>query len=77
MFTWSVWVGCSFQACLEESVKYQTCLIFLRPLPILVTDPNFINLATGLSVNLMACRLHFLPCQLMKQACLYHVSDLS
>ena len=53
MFTRSVRVGCSFQACRGESVKYQTCLIFLRPFPTLVTDPNFIYLATGMSVNLI------------------------
>ena len=57
MFTRSVRGGCSFPAFRGESVKYQTCLIFLRPLPTLVTDPNFIHLATGLSVNLMACRV--------------------
>ena len=50
MFTWSVRVGCSFPACRGESVKYQTSLIFLPPLPTLVSDPNFIHLATGLSV---------------------------
>ena len=32
-------------------MKYQTCLIFLRPFPTLVSDPNFRPLATGLSVN--------------------------
>ena len=53
-----------------ESVKYQTCLTFLRPLPTLVSDPNFRPLATGLSVNLTAYRLHFLACRLIKQACL-------
>ena len=47
-----------------------TCLIFLRPLPTLVSDPKFIHLATGLSVNFTACRLHFPACQLIKQACL-------
>ena len=35
-----------------ESVTYQTCLIFLRPLPTLMSDPNFSPLATGLSVTL-------------------------
>ena len=70
MFTWPVRVGCKFPACRGESVKYQTCLIFLRPLPTLVSDPNFSPLTIGLSVNLMACRLHFPACQLMKQACL-------
>ena len=74
MFTWSVTVGCSFQACRQELVKYQTCLIFLRLFPTLVTNPDFIHLATGLSVNLTACRLHFPRCQLMKQSCLYQVS---
>ena len=69
-------VGYSFQACRQESVQYQTCLIFLRPFPTLVTDPDFIHLATGLSVNLTACRLHFPPCPLMKQACLYQVFGL-
>ena len=52
MFTWSVRVGCKLQAYRGESVKYQTCLIFLRPLPTLVSDPNFSPLATGLSVAL-------------------------
>ena len=70
MFTWSVRVGFKLPACQGESVKYQTCLIFLRPLLTLVSDPNFSPLATGLSVNLMACQLHFLACQLIKQACL-------
>ena len=51
MFTWSVRVGCSFPACQEELVKFQTCLKFLRPLPTFVSDPNFIHLATGLSVR--------------------------
>ena len=51
-------VGCSVQACEGELVK----LKFLRPLPTLVTDPNFIHLATGLSVILRACRLHFQAC---------------
>ena len=77
MFTRSVRVSCSFQDCRGESVKYETCLIFLRPLPTLVTDPNFIHLATGMSVNLTACRLYFLARQLIKQACLYQVSSLS
>ena len=77
MFTSLVRVGCSFQTCQEESVKYETCLIFLRPLPTLVTDPNFIYLATDLSDNLTAYRLHLPPCQLIQQACLYHVSGLS
>ena len=70
MFTWSVRVGFKFPACQGESVKYQTCLIFLQPLPTLVSDLNFSPLATGLSVNLTACRLHFLACRLIKQACL-------
>ena len=70
MFTWSVRVGCKFKACRGESVKYQTCLIFLRPLPTLVSDPNFSPLATILSVNLTACRLHFPACRLIKHACL-------
>ena len=51
--------------------------IYIRPLTTLVTDPHFIHLATGMLVNLMACWLHFPTCRLMKQACLYHVSDLS
>ena len=59
MFTWSVRVVCKYPACRQELVKYQTCLIFLRPLPTLVSYPNFSHLATGLSVNLTACRLHF------------------
>ena len=33
-------------------MKYQTCLIFLRPLSTLVSDPNFSPLATGLLVTL-------------------------
>ena len=52
MFTWLVRVGCKFPACRGESVTYQTCLIFLRPLPTLMSDPNFSPLATGLSVTL-------------------------
>ena len=52
-------------------------MIFLQPLLTLVTDPSFIHLATDVWVKLMACRLHFLPCGLMKQACLYQVSGLS
>ena len=51
MFTRSVRVGCSFPACRGELVKFQTCLKFLRPLLTLVSDPIFIHLATGLSVN--------------------------
>ena len=51
MFIWSVRVGCKFLVCRGESVKYQTCLIFLRLLTTLVSDPNFSPLATGLSVN--------------------------
>ena len=47
------------KACREESVKYQTCSIFLRLFPTLVTDPKSIHLATGLLVNLRACQLHF------------------
>ena len=70
MFTCSVRVSCKLPACRGESVKYQTCLIFLQPLPTLVSDPSFSPLATGLSVNLMACWLHFLACRLIKQACL-------
>ena len=31
-----------------ESVKYQTCFMFLRPLLTLISDPNFNPLATGL-----------------------------
>ena len=77
MFTWSATVGCSFQACRQEWVKYQTCLIFLPPFPTLVTDPDFIHLEAGLSVNLMACWLHYPLCRLMKQACLNQVSGLS
>ena len=52
MFTWSVRVGCSFPACRGESNIEETCLIFLRPLLTLVSDPKFIHLATGLSVTL-------------------------
>ena len=77
MFTRSVRVGCSFPACREDSEKYRTCFIFLPPLPILVTDPKFIHLATGMSVNLMASRLHFPAYRLIKQVCLYQVSGLS
>ena len=62
MFTRLVRVGSIFPACRGELVKYQTCLIFLRPLLTLITDPKFIHLATGLSVNLRACRLHFQAC---------------
>ena len=51
MFTWSVRVGCKLPACWGELVQYQTCLVFLRPLPALVSDPNFSSLATGLSVT--------------------------
>ena len=47
-------VSCSFPACRGELVKYQTCLMFLRPLPTRVTDPNYIHLATGMPVNLMS-----------------------
>ena len=53
-------------------MKFQTCLKFLRSLPTLVSDPNFIHLATGLSVNLTACRLHFQACLYHFQACPYH-----
>ena len=70
MFTWSVRVGCKLPACRGESVKYQTCfkyqtcLIFLQPLPTLISDPNFNPLATGLSVKLRpvgyTSSLHFL-----------------
>ena len=70
MFTWLVRVGCKLPACQGESVKYQTCLIFLQPLLTLVSDPNFSPLATGLLVNLTACRLHFPACRLIKQGCL-------
>ena len=63
MFTRSVRVGCTFPACRGESVKFQTCL------PTLVTDPKFIHLATGLSVNLRACELHFQACPYHFQAC--------
>ena len=52
MFTWSVWVGCKLPDCRGETVKYRTSFIFLRPLPTLVSDPNFSPLATGLSVTL-------------------------
>ena len=55
MFTRSVRVACSFPACRGELVKFQACLIFLQSLPTLVTDPKFIHLATGLSVNFLAC----------------------
>ena len=54
-----------------------SCLIFLQPLLTLVTDPDFIHLATGLSVNFTACQLHFPACRLIEQACLYQVSSLS
>ena len=70
MFSWLVRVGCKFRACPGESVKYQTCLIFLRPLPTLVSDPNFSPLATGLSFNITAFWSHFPACLLIKQACL-------
>ena len=69
MFTWLVRVGCKFPAYRGESVKYQTCLIFPRPSPTLVSDPNFRPLATGLSINLRACRLHFQACHYHLQAC--------
>ena len=52
MFTWPVRGGFKFPACQGESLKCQTCLIFLHPLPTLVSDPNFSPLATGLSVTL-------------------------
>ena len=32
-------------------MKFQTYMKFLQLLPTLVSDPNFIHLATGLSVN--------------------------
>ena len=51
MLTELVMVGCSLPACWGDSVKYQTCLIFLQTFPSLVTDPNCIHLATGMSVN--------------------------
>ena len=73
MFIRSVRVDCSFPACRGESVKFQTCLIFLGPLPTLVTDTKLIHLATDLSVNLRACRLHFQACLLPFQACPYHL----
>ena len=71
MFTRSVRVNCSFLVCWGESIKYEACLTFLRPLPNLVTDPKFIHLAPGLSTNLTACWLPFPACWLMKQTCLY------
>ena len=74
MFTWSVRVGCSFQARVSE---ISNMFDISMTIPTLVTDPNSIHLATGLSVNLTACWLYFLPCHLMKQACLYQVSGLS
>ena len=77
MFTRSVRVGCSFPAYEGDSMKFQTCLKFLQPLPTLVSDPNFIHVTIGLSFKLMACRLHFPACRLIKQACLYQVSGLS
>ena len=77
MFTWSIRGGYKFSACHEESVKYQTCLIFLQSLLTLVSNPNFSPIATGLSVNLMACRLHLQVCRLSQQACLSQVSGLS
>ena len=52
MFKWSVSVSCKLPACWGELVNYQSCLIFLRPLPTLVSYPNFSPLATGLSVTL-------------------------
>ena len=53
-------VGCGFQACRGESVKYQTCLIFLRPLPTLVdlTDSYFIHLATAQQARNSEIRLN-------------------
>ena len=77
MFIWSVRVSYKFPACWGESVKFQTCLIFLRPLPTLVSDPYFSPLATDLLVNLMVCQLHFAACRLIKQACLLQVFGLS
>ena len=56
MFAQWFTVSCSFQACHKESVKYQICLIFLRPFPTLVTDPKSLHLGTGLSVYLRSCR---------------------
>ena len=47
MFTWSVSVGCSFQACQGESAKNQTSLIF--PQPSLTLVPDLGSLVTGLS----------------------------
>ena len=44
-------VGFKFPACRGESVKYQTCLIFLPTLPALVSDPNFSPLATDLEIE--------------------------
>ena len=59
MFTciWSFRVSCKFQACRGELVKYQTCLIFLRPLPTPVSNCNLppsnrlVGLLYGLSVT--------------------------
>ena len=70
-------VGYSLPDSRGELVKYQTCLIFLRPFPTVISDPKFTHLATGMSVNLMVCQLHFPACRLMKQACQYRVSGLS
>ena len=72
MFTRLVRVGCSFLACQGELVKFQTCLKFLRPLLTIVCNPNFTHLATGLSVNLTACWLHFQASLYHFQACPYH-----
>ena len=44
----------------------------LRPLTTLVSNPYVIHLATGLLVNLNACRLHFQACLYHFQACPYH-----
>ena len=60
-FLWGVKSGAT-PACRGESVKYQTCLIFLQLLLTLIFDPNFSPLATGLSINLRAYRLHFHAC---------------
>ena len=69
MFTYSVRVGCSFQACRGELVKYQICLIFPRPRLhppgnrlVLVTS-HLVSLLPGLSVTLPG--LSFTSCRLV------------
>ena len=50
-------VGYTFLACRGGSVKYQSCLKSLWQLLILVTDHEFIHLATGMSVNSLSVSL--------------------